>query len=99
MSLAPKLLKSVFTDVLTHELTKRIKEHTLETIDLIMYFGDQQSRNEMNDTVLPELMRKLHFISLIHLQQRLESFMEDFNKSWVLVTEEIKKRKKMVGAK
>jgi len=96
MSSDESMLKSLFNQVLAGELFKRLKSASLENIDLIMYFGDQEIRDEVNSNIIPEVVQKLQFINLIRFEQRLKRFMKDFTLSLDLVTKEINKRKKMV---
>jgi hypothetical protein len=93
------LLKELFNKMTMNEIAKRMKNPTLDEIDLMMYFGDVEVREKVNHRILPELVREMHVIDLIRLQHNLDVFMSDFSYSWWLVSDEIKRRKRMVGAK
>jgi len=92
-----EMLKSTFNEVLIQEIAKRLKNPTLDEIDLIMYFGDQETRDKMNKEVIPEMIRELHIIDLIRLEGNFNSFLVDFSYSWWIINKEIKKRKKIAG--
>lgn len=96
MNAHQEMLKSTFNEVLVNEIAKRLKNPTLNEIDLIMYFGDREAREKMNYEVLPRLVRDMHIIDLIRLVNRLDTFSREFGSSYYLVNDEIKKRKKMV---
>lgn len=92
-----EMLKSTFNEVLMNEIAKRLKNPTLEEIDLIMYFCDQESREKMINKILPELIRNMHIIDLIRLADNFDSFVREFSYSWWLISDEIKKRKKIAN--
>lgn len=92
-----RFLKHTFINFALQEISKRIKEPSLDVIDLIMYFGSQEARVHINEVVLPELVTKLPYIALIRLEERLYSYNVDFCMSHYTVEQEIKLRKKQVG--
>ena len=92
-----KMLKSTFNEVLIQEIAKRLKNPTLDEIDLIMYFGDKETREKIVNKVVPEMIRELHIIDLIRLEENFNSFLNDFSYSWWIINKEIKKRKKIAG--
>lgn len=93
-----EMLRSTFVEFAMKRISEVLKEPSLEIIDLIMYFGSAEARQQINEVIMPALVKKMHYIDLIRLEQRLESFQMDYAWSWNTVLQEINLRKKRVEA-